>query len=71
MYITIKILTLINHVPCLFKKKTKKLCYKVIVPRGMKIEVDRKIYKSPKIFHVNINTILCLRFKAFKLFVLN
>lgn len=49
----------------------KKLCYKVIVPRGMKIEVDRKIYESPKIFHVNINTILCLRFKAFKLFVLN
>ena len=37
----------------------------------MKIEVDRKIYKSPKIFHVNINTTLCLRFKAFKLFVLN
>ena len=70
MYITIKILTLINLVPCFFLEK-KKLCYKVIVPRGMKFEVDRKIYESPKIFHVNVNTILCLRFKAFKLFVLN
>ena len=53
------------------KQKKTKPCCKVIVSRGMKIEVDRKIYKSPKIFHVNINTILCLRFKAFKLFVLN
>lgn len=67
VYITIKIFYIDKACSVLL---ILKLCsfsptfvvYKAIVSPSTKIEVDRKIYESPKIFHVNINIVLCLLF---------